>query len=270
MSHSHPSGDQVLAAFAAKGVPVRLEGGEGQSWRVGDVVFKPAGEGEEANWVAEVLAEVIESGFRVQRPVRASNGAWIVSGWTAWHWVDGAHDLDARWSEVLDVGAAFLQALSGLSMPAFLDRRANPWSVGDRAAWGEALPEVINPAFAGILERLYAFLKPLSLASQVIHGDLTGNILFAPGQPPAVIDFSPYYRPAGFALAVVIVDAIAWYGATSDLAWRADHLQFLDQLLARAAIYRLVTADQVSTTHAPAWSAHQVRALLPIVDLVGA
>jgi len=40
-----------------------------------------------------------------------------------------------------------------------------------------------------------------------------GNVLFADASPPAVIDFSPYWRPAGLALAVAAVDALMWGGA---------------------------------------------------------
>ena len=38
-------------------------------------------------------------------------------------------------------------------------------------------------------------------------------MLFADASPPAVIDFSPYWRPAGLALAVAAVDALMWGGA---------------------------------------------------------
>src|SRR5579884_2730179 len=209
---------RVLAAFGAAGAPVRLEGGEGRSWRVGDIVLKPVGNAEEANWVADVLSGLPEDGYRVQRPVRAAGDAWVVSGWTAWRWLEGVHDLRERWPEVLRAGEAFHRPLAGLSRPAFLDRRTHAWSIGDRAAWGEAVPAVVNPGFAPTLDRLYGFVTPVALPSQVVHGDLPGNILFASGQAPAVIDFSPYFRPVGFALAVVIVDAIAWYGAAPDLA----------------------------------------------------
>ncbi len=30
---------------------------------------------------------------------------------------------------------------------------------------------------------------------QLVHGDLTGNLLFHTSLPPAVIDLSPYWRP---------------------------------------------------------------------------
>jgi Ser/Thr protein kinase RdoA (MazF antagonist) len=123
-----------------------------------------------------------------------------------------------RWPQVLEAGEAFHAVLVDQPRPAFLDRRTHPWSIGDRAAWGELTPPDADPGFAAILDRLYGFLRPLEIPSQVIHGDLPGNSLFADGMSPAVIDFSPYHRPADFALAVVIVDAIAWYGASPALS----------------------------------------------------
>ncbi len=47
----------VLAAFGAAGTPLRLGGGRGSSWRVGDLVLKPADLGEdELRWQHETLA----------------------------------------------------------------------------------------------------------------------------------------------------------------------------------------------------------------------
>src|SRR5579884_3666872 len=99
---------------------------------------------------------------------------------------------------------------------------------------------------------------------------ICGNVLFAEGLPPAVIDFSPYYRPAGFATAIVIVDAIAWSGASPDLAEHAGDVELLDQLVARAAIYRLVTADVVSASQTTDWVLRQAEAHRPILELIGA
>ena len=81
----------------------------------------------------------------------------------------------------------------------------------------------------------------MRLPSQLIHGDLGGNVLFADGEPPAVIDFSPYWRPAGLALAVAAVDALTWSGADPAILDDLAGLPELDQLLARAHVGRLVT-----------------------------
>ena len=74
------------------------------------------------------------------------------------------------------------------------------------------------------------------LPAQLIHGDLGGNVLFAAGEPPAVIDFSPYWRPAGLALAVAAVDALTWSERRPAILDELAHRAGLDQLLARAHV----------------------------------
>jgi len=79
------------------------------------------------------------------------------------------------------------------------------------------------------------------LPSQLVHVDLDGNVLFADGMTPAVIDFSPLERPAGLPLAVVAVDALQWHQALPEVLDQLAGEPELDQLLARALIYRHVT-----------------------------
>jgi len=85
--------------------------------------------------------------------------------------------------------------------------------------------------------------------------------------PPAVIDFSPYWRPAGLALAVAAADALLWSGADpvilDDLA---DQPEF-DQLLARALVYRLVT-EMIFRRGDEAGLAAVARAGQPVTGLV--
>ena len=85
---------------------------------------------------------------------------------------------------------------------------------GDQVAWGERDPgTLLGPAageLAGQVRLLLAALRPVCLPSQLVHADLAGNVLFADGRTPAVIDFSPLERPAGLPLAVVAVDALQW------------------------------------------------------------
>lgn len=225
---------------------------------------------EEAHWVADVLDSLGECSLRLQRPLRSTNGAWTVNGWSAWEWLEGDHASSTAWPEVIEVAEILHAALADVARPAFLERRRHPWSIGDRAAWGEAIPQIRDESFLGLLERLYGFRKPLDLQSQVIHGDLLGNVLFEAGQPPAVIDFSPYYRPSGFAIAIIVVDAIAWQSAGADLTSHVCHLEGLDQLLARAAIFRLVSAALLARTKGKDWATSQAVAYEPILDLIGA
>ena len=100
------------------------------------------------------------------------------------------------------------------------------------------------------MPRLVTALRPIEATSQLIQGDLTGNVLFADGLPPAIIDFSPYWRPAGFAAAIVVGDALLWEGADEELPRNYDHVPFFSQYLVRALIYRAVT-DRLARTDEP-------------------
>lgn len=206
----------VLDAFglAAGGQP--LAGGEGRNVRHGDAVLKPVEDAAEAAWAAALLTGVEQRGFRLPRPLRAGDGRWVVDGWSATQHLAGEVGPDGRWRQLLAAGRAFHAALAAAPRPAFLGQRSHRWARADRVAWGEdsvaALPEVAEQ-----LSRLQRMLGPGSGRPQLIHGGLSGNVLFAADAPPAIIDFSPYWRPAGYADAIVAVDGLLWFGAA--LSW---------------------------------------------------
>ena len=129
----------------------------------------------------------------------------------------------ARLAEVIAVGERFHAAIAAVSRPSFLDRRTSHWAVGERVAWGE-LP-VERTSQTSSISETRGGVRPVDEAkSQLVHGDLTGNVLFEDGLPPAVIDFSPYWRPPGFASAVVVGDALLWEGADESLLAAVDHV----------------------------------------------
>jgi uncharacterized protein (TIGR02569 family) len=223
-----PPPQHVLDAFGV-GDPQPLPGGTGRSWAAGPLVLKPLDLSLDGlAWQARVLSELDEEGFRVAPPEPR-----VVDGWTAWRRLDGAHE-PGRWLDAIAAGERFHAALADVPRPAFLDERADPWSIGDRAAWDDdaLAPWLAEPTVA----RLAELRTPVDGPSSVVHGDLTGNVLYADGLPPAIIDFSPYWRPPAWASAVVVADALVWEGAPDELAQRVDR-----GLLVRAAIYRAVT-----------------------------
>jgi uncharacterized protein (TIGR02569 family) len=264
-------GPEVLASFGASADPVPLPGGEGTTWRAGEVVLKPAGDPPVARWTADLYHELairrdpldlvgpVDPGFRVPRPLRtvAGDGAagdWVAQdplagAWVAWEWLPGEPaswaGVSPLWPRLIAASRAFHAALAGRPAPPWLGRDGSQWTVGDQVAWGERDPGSVLAAapapLAGQLRSLLAALRPVRLPAQLIHGDLGGNVLFAPGQPPAVIDFSPYWRPAGLALAVAAVDALTWSGADPAILGALADQPDLDQLLARAHVGRLVT-----------------------------
>jgi uncharacterized protein (TIGR02569 family) len=240
---------RVLAAFGVAGRQADpLSGGRGRAWAVGDLVLKPVDDAAESIWVSDVLADLVEDGFRTERPVRSESGTWVVDGWSAWSSVKGEHDTSSRWSEVIRLGRALNAVLSGLEWPSFLDARTDIWSIGDRTAWGEEPMRVLHEVLRPVAERISGYLTPHHGSSQVIHGDLTGNVLFAPGMPPAVIDFTPYWRPPLFCLAIVAVDAVCWHGAPPDPFETLPGDTDWASLVARAALYRLITSDRAAST----------------------
>lgn len=178
---------------------------------------------------------------RVPRPIRAVDGSWVYAGWAAHRWVEGADvSLPTELDVVRQASGAFHNAVSALPRPAFLDDRSDPWSYGDLVAWEGAAPLGFAPTKQLLIDGLAALL-PVSSPAQVIHGDIGGNVLVADGLPPAVIDWPPYFRPVGFALAVAAGDAICWSGAPPSLLDEWSDVAEWDQLLLRAVIYRVAT-----------------------------
>jgi uncharacterized protein (TIGR02569 family) len=267
--------EEVLATFGVAGsAPMRLAGGQGTTWRAGPMVLKPADSLRAGRWFAEVYDALSGPGFRVPRPVRAATGDWVAHGWTAWQCVAGApadwSGVSPRWPELIAVSRALHAALAGVSAPPWRARVENRWVIGDQVAWGERDPgPLLGPAagpLGGQVRALLAALRPVDLPDQLIHADLAGNVLFADGPPPAVIDFSPLERPAGLPLAVVAVDTLTWRRARPEvLSYLADQPE-VDQLLARAQIYRLVT-EIVAHAGTPGTGA-VARAAQPVTDLI--
>lgn len=228
----------VLRAFGVDGRRLeRLAGGRGLTWRAGDVVFRPHDGAAVTDWRAGVLVGLEHTeAFRTPRPVLARDGGWRAGDWEAWEWLPGRAD-EGRVVDVVRVGRAFHEAVAHLGRPAFLDHTDDAWSRADRMAWEEA-PLPRTPS----LDRLSRAFRSVRSPSQLVHGDLLGNVLFAEGQPPAVIDWPPYWRPAGLGAAIAAVDAVCWHGVPLDrLDLLGDGVAEWAQLLVRALAFRIAT-----------------------------
>ncbi|WP_327350751.1 hypothetical protein [Streptomyces sp. NBC_01304] len=116
--------------------------------------------------------------------------------------------------------------------------------MADRVAWGEANTDVVED-LSDPFSALLKLRRPVKQdEAQLIHGDLTGNVLFVAGEVPAVIDFSPYWRPPVFAEAVVVADGLLWFDLPSDLLTAGSHHPDWPQMLIRALIFRLVAHSE--------------------------
>jgi uncharacterized protein (TIGR02569 family) len=219
-----------------------LSGGQGEAFRTRDLVLKPAPDPTQATWLAEALDDLADrADIRIVRPVRSRDGSWVTHGWSAWRWLDGHHRAEA-WTEILEVSARFHAAVAHVPWSPAM-RTTNRWAAADEVAWGEAdgsLPDEAEP--------LLSRRRPVDLPSQMTHGDLGGNVLFHDTLPPAVIDVSPYWRPAGYADAIVVADAVAWGGAGDELVEQLLRAQG-DQLLLRAVLFRVATDPREVAAH---------------------
>jgi uncharacterized protein (TIGR02569 family) len=246
--------------------PVPVAGGQGITFRAGDVALKPCEHAQEAQWLGEVLERVEENGFRLSRPVRAAHGPFVVDGWCAFSWVDGETTLRGRWSEAVAAIRAFHHMLSHVSRPELLDRRENVFALADRLAWGDLPIERAGPLGTDG-ERLLRVLRPVTASAQLIHGDPSeGNLLFQEGLAPAIIDVAPYWHPPEYAVAMFVADGIAWSGATLELLTRVRDVSEMRQLLARAVLFRLIVAKLFRGGDAGV--AIRSAAYAPVVDAV--
>jgi uncharacterized protein (TIGR02569 family) len=181
-----------------------------------------------------------------------------VDGWEAMQWVPGAAD-ETRVSDVVRAGDAFHRAIAGLERPTFIDTSDDPWARADRMAWEED-PLPADP----MLKRLAAEFCRVESPSQMIHGDLLGNVLFAEGEPATIIDWAPYWRPAGLGAAIAVVDAVCWHGAPIEsVPALGQGVAEWEQLLVRALTFRIATLHLVNL-----WDSALAERHAPVVDAI--
>ncbi|MBW0271757.1 aminoglycoside phosphotransferase [Nocardia sp. MH4] len=248
--------EHVRATFGLREVtPVSLGDWDG-GWRLGDVVLSPVADHARAAWSAKVRETLAVDGLRVARPVRATDGRYVVSGWRADTFVDGAPE--PRHDEVVSVSLRLHKATAQLERPRFLVQPpVAPWVdvdvfvAADRAAWESVplrslraggVPIAATPDGQRSLEligQLATLRKPVRSPDQLVHGDLFGTVLFAGAHTPGLTDITPYWRPATWAAGVVVVDALAWGGGDDGLLDRWASLPEWPQMLLRALIFRL-------------------------------
>ncbi len=234
--------------FSAKGVIFPLHGGGEKAWCVGNAVFKHEGGGDEILWKCALLSGLETAGFRVPRYRKAKSGYWTALGWTCSTWLDGENvenGSNSDWLRVMRAGADFQNALKGEPKPEWMNERESIQALADQTAWGEQevdwLPE-LRPLFEQLMQKSEGCQRQ---PCQLIHGDLSGDVLLHPDMDPAVIDFSPYWRPALMGLACVAADALLWHGADESLVEAAvqEFGEPMQAFTARALAFRLAIAN---------------------------
>ena len=225
----------MRAAFGAKDAePVRVDG---RLWRCDDIGFRPATSPAETAWIGQTLGDLEVPDLRIGRPLSSSDGRWAVGGWSAFKFLDG--EIEPHYDEVIAASLRLHKATADLERPRFLAERKDVFAKADKAAWDDEVPNLDDKLGGKLFGVLAGSRQPVKLKSQVVHGDLFGNVLFVDHAQPGIIDFTAYWRPAEWAAAVVAVDAIAWGGGDSGLLQRWSHLAEWPQSLLRALLFRL-------------------------------
>jgi hypothetical protein len=239
----------VIDAFGLSGSPVMLPGGELRTYRCAEFVLRHVSaqidEIPDTLFTASLFARIPESAaFRVPRPRRANDGEWLYHGWSCWTFVEGRWATAAEAPEMVAAIEAFHRAIADEPRPAYLPKRSLVYDRADRGAFGD-MPAGVDLRVWPVLDELYALRRPLdpALRDQLIHGDANAaNVLVAPGLPPAIIDFAPYWRPPEFALAVTAL-WLCCYQRHLEALPAFEHVRDFDQLLLRALIRTLLVTD---------------------------
>lgn len=213
-----------------------------RAWHCEDVLIRPVHDNVVAAWSAGVLDGLEVEGVRLARPVRSSDGRWVVAGWAASRYLAGT--LEPRYDAVVETAMRLHAATARVQRPRLLDDRDDLLSRSAAGAFGERRL-ALEPATGGDLyAQLAGYRTPVRLAPQVVHAELFGAVLFGDDGVPALIDLVPSWRPREWAAAVVVVDAIAWGGGEESLLQRWAHLEEWPQMLLRAVLHRLALHAQ--------------------------
>ncbi|GAB3941827.1 hypothetical protein [Corynebacterium tapiri] len=224
----------VLTAFTSSstvdlgdGEPVQLgpEWGYGQA--LGSVVFTPAS--DTAHFSARVRDKLSISGVRVSRPLRSTDGRFVVGGYAASTLIDG--HLAERADEAV---AASLRIADSL----------NPIAPPGGSARGDAFAQAERQAFAEAEERFGSIDAPL----QVGHADVAGTLLFDGPHAPGLTDVVPFaeVRPHAATAAWCIADHLI-YGVRDEvdlsLLDRFAHIPDVEHLVWAGVRYRELVAE---------------------------
>jgi uncharacterized protein (TIGR02569 family) len=254
-----PPTPEIIEAFGLSGIPVWLHGGRGLCYLVGETVFKPSDNDTELQWVAELTTKLLRrspTSYQLSKPraVVDQPNTFIFNGWTASLFLSGAIEVGGDFEEVLQVCRTFHADLAELSRVkhAAIVSRSNRWDEADKVTWGEkklddvlGVDQTVLSYLNPILEKLVQAKEPLTerVELQFIHADLAGNVLFQedPKELPAIIDLTLYWRPARYAEAIIVADALTWNGKGRELIQYYGTDEHGRQLLVRALYWRCLT-----------------------------
>jgi uncharacterized protein (TIGR02569 family) len=253
---------EVLDLFAVPEDPRPLPGGQGHSVVAGDLVLSHGRDAATCAWLNPVIARLAVEldttkprALRIAMPIPSRDGRWVVDGWGASRYEPDTHA--CRDLAVLVATGRLLHARlasAQQSPPEGIRERTDRWARAERAAFEATNAHgVVADATRGrgislthagpLVVDLVSRLDDTDLGpDQLVHADLAGNVLLDARGAPVVIDVAPYWRPALWAEAVCVLDAVLWHGAepTAMGPWAHGARR---QAMVRAGLFRLLSDD---------------------------
>ncbi len=239
MNNNVPNQD-ILNAFSVSGEPILLTGGEGNCYRVDNLVLKPTRNSIESSWIAEINNTLENKKFRIPKPIKAKDGLWVYNAYVANEYLEGSVQ-KGKYIEAIKISKEFHKSLLNIPKPDWFDKKEDVFAVADRMAWGE-MPVHDYQVANEPLKIIFNLLKKNHLPSQLIHGDWgPEQILFHETLSPVILDMTPYFRPAEYPIADMLISAIVNDGADISIIDLGKDIKDFDQLLLRAFIFRICT-----------------------------
>ena len=213
--------EQVLSAFnASMTQPEKMSSAWDYGWRVDDVVFARAT--DTAPWSAKLRLKLDIPGARVVRPMRSTDGRFVVGGWKANHHVAGS--LSKRVDETAALALRWDEEMGTRDDSA--PQRDDVFSRAEMLAWEET-----GEGYQDL---------PKNLATVIGHADLLATTIYSGSNAPVIVDVIPTAapRPKGYSAALVIIDGLIAGACDDGICDRFAHVPGIDQLLLRAVAYR--------------------------------
>ncbi|MCJ8313028.1 MAG: hypothetical protein HRU38_06750 [Saccharospirillaceae bacterium] len=247
--------ENVKNSFNIKGEISLLKGGSQQVYKVGDYVlkqvdatsFEHSDSLKVINWLGDVLIQQTSNNYRSTVMLKNKQEQYVYDEiWTVWNYLEGIHSQNSDVELCIIAIQKYHAELAKIEFNDVLNENSSPWGVADKAAWGEK-QENIQPQLNSLVSKLYKLRQPIFCdKQQVIHGDLNfENILIHPKESPAIIDLSPFWGVAEFALAIY-ANFIGPRAGDIKVLKHFEHIKNFDQLLIRASIRMLIVMSQIN------------------------
>lgn len=262
--------DSVLAGFRVdSGTPEQLGAAWGFGFRCGQTVLRRVMEPDIALFSAHVRSVIQPVNVGLARPLRSSDGRFMLNGWRADTYLAGRPM--ARFDETIAAHLRVGQALAGVEMSTIPNRSAvhqilrmtdgvppTPWTpaqmfrVAQQAAFAQSPADVIAPGLdpgqvadesttrcLQLAAEVAGMRQEIASPDQLVTGDPLGTTIYDRTNSAVVTDLVPTLRPAAWPAALAVVDGLSWGNADDGLLKRWAHLPDFGQLCVRALLYRL-------------------------------